>query len=938
MKRLIISVICLVIVSVINSDAQFYTTGSDSPRVKWMHIKTDHFDVIYPCGQDSLARVYALRLESIAPSRARRVPVLLRTRRSYSNGMVTLPPLRMELQTVPDAYDPLASPWNEHLVIHESDHLRRMTDLSGKFPWKPLGYLFGGLGHGAGLILTTELSLLEGSAVIAETEGTLSGRGRTADFLEYYRVATGSGIERDFYQWRYGSLKNYTPDYYRAGYIAMSGDNYRFRGLPGRKFAAGFRRNLDSLSRSWRLDEAQRGPFPHVELLTDTLKDYEEFTSPVMWNGGLYAIRSGKTHTPGIVSVAEDGSVKSVAGVSSYHSRLSASESSLFWSEYVPDLRWEYRSFSDIFCLDSLSRRHRVTTRQRYYNPSVSPDGIRLSVTSYEEDTSSSVVIINASDGSVIEKHKAPSGMQVTQTAWCGSNLYAGVLSSEGFSICSVPDFSPVLPFEPVKIKDLWSLNGKIFFTCDRTGVNELYELDPANGEVRQCTVSRYGVSDFCLDGDGHLVLSTPLSKGRILAKTDSLLSRKINYAEVVEYPFTTPRSRVARVCADTVSVSVPMSPRRYHKFPFIPHSWAPFYVDYDAIDAQSFYSLSNDVGLGATLFLQNPLGNIYGAAAVHSFRDYSGSWRTAGYINITTTALYPVIEAKLRVNDRQALRYLLCNDSSGSMFLDADYTGSPGANLYLRSYIPFNFSRADKSIGLVPSISASFSNDSFCLADVEGRPYASYEVFSRVHAGVRAYCIQGIPDSRIFPRFGVGAEFGTAFRPCIDDVFRPVVYASLYGYLPGLGRRDGFRLRGIVEKSIGEGALMEIYANTVPRGFSSSMGGSIVAGYVNRCLLSVDYALPFASLDWSGLSPVAYLRNLEFVPHFDVGLYSGARGRASLASAGAEFRLKLGNFLWIPLDTRIGVRYDYNTGSLLDQDSSSGSRHSVELLFSVDL
>ena len=149
MKRCF-SILILGLLCAFGAKAQFYTTGSDSPRVKWMHIKTEHFDVIYPCGQDSLARVYALKLESIAPAHAKRVPVLLRNRLSYSNGMVTLPPLRMELYTIPDAYDPLATPWSDHLVIHESDHLRRMTDLSWKFPWKPLGWLFGGLGHGDG--------------------------------------------------------------------------------------------------------------------------------------------------------------------------------------------------------------------------------------------------------------------------------------------------------------------------------------------------------------------------------------------------------------------------------------------------------------------------------------------------------------------------------------------------------------------------------------------------------------------------------------------------------------------------------------------------------------------------------------------------------------------------------------------------------------------
>ena len=61
MKRCF-SILILGLLCAFGAKAQFYTTGSDSPRVKWMHIKTEHFDVIYPCGQDSLARVYALEL------------------------------------------------------------------------------------------------------------------------------------------------------------------------------------------------------------------------------------------------------------------------------------------------------------------------------------------------------------------------------------------------------------------------------------------------------------------------------------------------------------------------------------------------------------------------------------------------------------------------------------------------------------------------------------------------------------------------------------------------------------------------------------------------------------------------------------------------------------------------------------------------------------
>ena len=43
--------------------AQFYSLGSEPAGVKWYHLRTADFDVIYPKGLDSLARVYASTLE-----------------------------------------------------------------------------------------------------------------------------------------------------------------------------------------------------------------------------------------------------------------------------------------------------------------------------------------------------------------------------------------------------------------------------------------------------------------------------------------------------------------------------------------------------------------------------------------------------------------------------------------------------------------------------------------------------------------------------------------------------------------------------------------------------------------------------------------------------------------------------------------------------------
>ena len=120
--------------------------------------------------------------------------------------------------------------------------------------------------------------------------------------------------------------------------------------------------------------------------------------------------------------------------------------------------------------------------------------------------------------------------------------------------------------------------------------------------------------------------------------------------------------------------------------------------------------------------------------------------------------------------------------------------------------------------------------------------------------------------------------------------------------------------------------------ADVVPRGFESSIG-STVASFSNKAMFSIDYALPFAALDWSFLSPVAYIKNLEFSPQADFAFYSGNSGTGTLLSAGASLCLKLGNLLWLPFDSRIGLDYNLLSGSLLQYVETS-NRHVISLVF----
>ena len=122
MKRIHIIILLLSLISS-SASAQFYVTGDDPGKLKWNYIDTDSYRVIYPQGADSLARVYGRKLEKYKVPVSRTsgymtgegdgkiMPVVLHAYND-ANGSVAWAPKRMDLFTVPSAYDPEPLPWS----------------------------------------------------------------------------------------------------------------------------------------------------------------------------------------------------------------------------------------------------------------------------------------------------------------------------------------------------------------------------------------------------------------------------------------------------------------------------------------------------------------------------------------------------------------------------------------------------------------------------------------------------------------------------------------------------------------------------------------------------------------------------------------------------------------------------------------------------------
>lgn len=981
----------------VSASAQFYTTGDDPGSLKWSRIRTGHYDVIYPCGLDSLAGEYALNLEKYRLDVSRsagyapgeytrtRMPVILHAYNAQSNGVVVWAPKRMELFTTPQAYSPEPMPWIQNLAIHESRHVAQMQQgMSHVF--RPFNYIFGQMWTGAIAGLYPSKWLLEGDAVVAETALTKSGRGRTADLLNWYMAAFDNGDFRKSKKWKYGSYRYYTPNEYSLGYFYISGIRYLYdcpdftsrylhyaarrpynlffertvtRSISGKNVRNTFNEIITFYSGLWERERELRRPFIPSERLSDRkIRRYTEYEGNESAPEGIFSIKSSLVSSRALVLHESSGKERRITAFAGETSRLEYSDSTrrLYWSETVPGARWGQKSNSKIRYYDLEEKRKRSLTRRgKLFNPAVSDSLGLVCATEYPAEGGSRIAVFRHTGERVLEID-APDSLQVVEPAWIGDRIFFCGISGCGSGLyCTGPvgsaeagHVSMVLAPQPVKINGLKSEGNRLMFTSDRNGVNEMYTYSPASGKLVQVTSTPYGATDFQYSQDGKtLYYSAYTHDGKILSRTDadSLINRQEDFSDIHIYTVAEKLSEQERELGASAEEGPDgtlldaeteiQKPSKYRKFPhlFNIHSWAPVYFSYDNIKNLSYDYYYDMVSLGTAAVMQNHLGTFtanfgYSAHKDPYDRDF---WRHSGHAKFTYTGLYPVIEASVDFNDRAArssfLNMSMVDDTHYMVSLMSQSSRVPSLSGTVRTYIPFNFSSGGWYRGFIPQLSWSASNDV-----VIGK------INQSLTGSVRAYTMLASATSEIYPDWGIGVEAGVSGYIGQSDWFSPVAYGYVYGYLPGFFGSHGFRLTATGQIQTRTGSLFSTSAvNNLPRGLSSSSAASsYMSGYRSDIKFTVEYALPVYLGDFN-ISSAFYVKRAVLTPHFDITLMPGG----NLFSAGISAAVEFGCFFWIGTPISIGVTYSYNGGksfSGLARAAGDIGRHYIGPVFNISL
>ena len=546
---------------------QYVINGGTPSAVKWMQLEGDTYKVIYPEGADSLAKRYLwllqennravmLGLGGINPVK---LPVILYNGTANSNGMVVWTPKRMELYTLPMRYSyPIR--WEEQLAVHESRHVGQMTHFT-KGIYKLGSVLLGEQASPIGVGLYGPRWLLEGDAVIAETELTNSGRGRNAEFMEYFRAAFMEGDTRNWDRWRRGSYKKYSPGIYPVGYLVNSTARYRtgnyeyagdvlensvmrfydlnlYTKVAGTSPTKMFREGQQMMTQMWQEELSHRGTITSPEeILQKRGKGYAEYRSPVVIgkDSVLYIKYSFNKGTQ--LVLVQGGKEQVLRPMASSVAEIRHSGGKLYFTENVSSSRWSNAVYGRLYSLDldkllggsadageNGKAIVQLSGREYYKSPDVC--GNTLLVEEYLPQGGSAVVLMDAGSGEVLERIPAPFGGEITEAAFAGNDIYALAITDLGLGLFKwngSGEWERVIAEQAAGIENLRggvleSGEKVLYFLSDIDGVRNVYMLDLAAGELSRLTNSLYGASEAYLSG-GELYYSSLETSGKYPVK-----------------------------------------------------------------------------------------------------------------------------------------------------------------------------------------------------------------------------------------------------------------------------------------------------------------------------------------------------------------------------------------------------------------------------------
>ena len=442
--------------------------GGHPTRTLWKQINTDTVRIVFPAGYQRQAAEIAGIVHRLGRQTTstlghdfRKVSIVLQPQTTISNGYVGLGPWRSEfyLTTPQNSFDLGSLSWHRTLALHEYRHVQQYNNFR-KGISKGFYYLFGE----QGLELVNSAAVpnwfWEGDAVYQETSLSEQGRGRLPSFFNGYRSLWSAHKHYSWMKLRNGSLRDFVPDHYKLGYmmVAYGREKYgadvwgkitdeavRYKGLfypfqravkkyTGKDYKT-FRTEAFNYFKSSLATTAQDSTVDHWAQQRRHFVADEGFPQWVD-DQTLIFVSSSYKKVPAFymrnVLLGTDSKLR-IKDIS-IDNYFSYRNGQVVYAAYEPDIRWRWKDYSVLKCLDVTTNHQRtLTSKSHYFSPDISEDGKQIVAVQVMPGAPSELHILNSADGALLKKLPNPDKLFYTFPKFYGAGqLIAAVRDPKG--------------------------------------------------------------------------------------------------------------------------------------------------------------------------------------------------------------------------------------------------------------------------------------------------------------------------------------------------------------------------------------------------------------------------------------------------------------------------------------------------------------------------
>lgn len=970
-----------------HASAQYYYIGEEPSGVRWGMAKSQHFTLIFPrtfssgksidssfanANARNYLRLMELNYGATADSIGLRsglcnsFPIVLHMYNARSNGVTVWAPRQIDFYGIPPANENYPQNWKEQLVMHEGRHAWQVAHFT-KGIYKYLYWFLGDQITGLGSGVYPSRWMLEGDAVVAETERCNAGRGRSGSFLSYFLLDTrvpdlrGGLQERSWDQWRFGSIKHYSPDHYALGYWINSAARYetgdynladKIFSLEAKQFwnvnvvANAFTTYAGKSHKEYltgsEFEKMKKLYAPAEKIPADSMAavlpfdkkvtgeqhgyyvNYDKIT--VINPDSLLTVYSGygsSSYLALLYRDKNDGSYKSriLRHFNGSVSNLLYDGGKIWWSEIVADARWQMLKYSQIYSYALTAGTTKLLKAGTYwYNPSKYGD--YMAVTEYSPDSDvSSLILVNTGapisyNGKIVEEggsigRLASMNGQIMESAAVGGKMYMTAVTNEGEglymregNIKNVLNggsaIKTIISPKNQTIKRLRAEGKLLYFISDFSGSDMLYCYNTESGKIFRASNAMNISSAQIIGGD---VYYTALkTAGGFKAYKSSALKIAVP-GDTLGNPHYIVAEELSRQYKETLG-NEPMAKLKKD-------------LDAEDITIGNYNKLQHLFKLHSWAPFYYDVNSIT-AGSYDSFINEAAPGVTLYSQNTLGTATGMLgysylhgqsgVHAKFSYSGFYPVFELQVHYNDQEM----DDKGKHSIRTSAIVYIPWQFNHGGWNRGITPQIMWSYRNDQ----ELYTKLFVKQNVERQQLIGaIRGYCMLPAAASQIYPSWGIGASVRAGFNPNGGDKFGSIYAGYVYGYVPGIFWNQGLKLTaGYQYQDIGGHTYWLGNQLDMPRGLDDEYGTKYIR-------LTADYAIPVYLGDVS-LGCFAYLKRLQIIPFADYGRLKKLNGWKNLHAVGGDIIID-GNFFRIGYPVSLGFRYanngaGHNYGALL--------------------